>query len=242
MEAYEYLAKVYDKLMYDVDYSKWAAYIAGFLNERGLKNIFEAACGTGKMTMELYRLGFDIAASDISPEMLRVASDNSRKKGCGIRFILQDMRHIETGNKADAVISVCDGPNYLDDNGFHRFACSSFKALKDNGALLFDISSAGKLRGMDGQVYFDDREDASYIWQNTYDKSRNGILMDITLFVRRGDMYERFSERHTQYARDAETLRNILLSAGYKDIEIYECFTRNKPDEHSQRLQFVCYK
>lgn len=242
MEAYEYLARVYDKLMYDVDYSGWAEYIAGFLNVRGLKSIFETACGTGKITMELYRLGFDITASDVSSEMLGAASDNSRKMGCGIKFILQDMRNIEIGNKVDAIVSACDGPNYLDKDDFYKFASSAYVALKHNGVLLFDISSAGKLKNMDGQSYFDDQEDASYIWQNSYDKNRDSISMDITLFVRRGSMYERFSEQHTQYVHDSGVLRTILSSVGYKEIEIYECFTKQKPDERSQRIQFICSK
>jgi SAM-dependent methyltransferase len=242
MKSYGYLFEVYDKLMYDVDYCSWAAYISGFLRKRGVNSIFEAACGTGKMTFELYRLGFNIAASDISPEMLETASGNSRKQGYGIRFILQDMRNIEVGNKVDAVISACDGPNYIDIDGFHEFALSAYEALNDKGALLFDISSAAKLKSMDGQVYFDDTEDASYIWQNTYDKNRNILLMDITLFVRRGRLFERFTERHTQFAHDAGVLRRDLLSIGYKEVDVYECFTEKKPDGCSQRVQFVCSK
>lgn len=240
MEAYEYLSEVYDKLMYDVDYPKWAEYIASFLKDRGIKSVFETACGTGKITTELYRLGFDITASDISPKMLSVASDNSRAKGCDIKYILQDMQRIEVGSKADAVISACDGPNYLDAGGFFNFARSAYEALNDGGMLLFDISSANKIKSMDGEVYFDDRDDASYIWQNTYDKETNSIFMDITLFVRRGRLYERFSERHRQYAHDLETLRSILISAGYKSIEIYECFKKDEPDGRAQRIQFVC--
>lgn len=228
--------------MYDVDYSSWAEYIEGLLKERSLESIFEAACGTGKMTMELYRLGFHITASDISPGMLKAAQDNSRKKGLNINYILQDMRNIEVGNKVDAIISACDGPNYLDIDGFHKFANSAYKALKDNGALLFDISSANKLKAMDAQVYFDDQKDASYIWQNTYDKTGDSIVMDVTLFVRRGNLYERFTERHTQYVHSAEVLKRVLLSAGYKDIAIYECFTKKEIDERSQRIQFVCSK
>ncbi len=242
VEAYEYLSEVYDKLMYDVSYPKWADYIAGFLSEKKAKKVLETACGTGKIAIELYRLGFDMTASDISPEMLRVASESSRKKGCDIRFILQDMRHIEVGHKIDAIISVCDGPNYLDTGGFCKFAGTAYEALNDNGVLIFDISSANKLKSMDGQVYYDDQEDASYIWHNAYDVSSGSLVMDITLFVRRGRLYERFFERHTQYAHEAETLTKILLSAGYKKIEIFDCFTKDEPEGRCQRAQFVCSK
>lgn len=242
MEAYEYLAQVYDKLMYDVDYSNWALYVAGFLKKINAKNVFEAACGTGKIALELYRLGFDITASDISPQMLKAASDSARKNGYDIRFILQDMRRIEVGKKADAVISSCDGPNYLDNDGFYAFVRSAYVALKEKGILMFDISSANKLNGMDGQVYFDDQKDASYIWQNTYDKNRSRLVMDITLFVSQGRLYERFEEQHIQYAHDEKVIKNLLHSAGFKNVDVLECFTDHEPNEHSQRLQFVCYK
>lgn len=242
MQAYEYLSQVYNELMSDVDYGKWTSYLDGFLKRYSVKSIFETGCGTGAVTCALYKLGYDITASDISPEMLKTASENARKRGCDITFVLQDMRSIEVGNKVDAVISACDGPNYLDPPGLKSFAQSAFGALNERGVVLFDISSGYKLRRMDGEVYFDDGDDASCIWQNTYDISSGSLLMDLTLFIRRGELFERFSEQHTQYAYDADFVKQIFLSAGFEDVLSFECFTDNAPNEKTDRIQFLCCK
>jgi SAM-dependent methyltransferase len=242
VEAYEYLSQVYNELMSDVDYDAWIKYIDGILKRYGVRSIFEAGCGTGIITGGLYRLGYDLTASDISPGMLKAASENARKNGHDITFVLQDMRHIEVGNKVDAVISACDGPNYLDAGGLAMFAASAYGALSEKGVLLFDISSKAKLRRMDGEVFFDDGDDASCIWQNTYDINGNSLEMDVTLFVRRGSLFERFTEVHTQYAYDPDFVKRVFTEAGFCDVCAFDCFTDNALGKDTDRIQFVCCK
>ncbi|MGE5493767.1 MAG: class I SAM-dependent DNA methyltransferase [Burkholderiales bacterium] len=242
MEAYGYLSEVYNELMADVDYEMWAGYLDGILKRHGVKTVFETGCGTGNITRELYRLGYDITASDISEAMINVAAVQARKLGYDIKFILQDMRNIEVGNKPDAILSVCDGPNYLDEAGLKSFAACAFNALKSNGVLVFDISSKSKLKRMDGEVYFDDGDDTTCIWQNIYDGKSNSLCIDVTLFVRRGRLFERFSERHIQYAYDPGFVEKVFLSAGFASVSIFDCFTEDKPNDNSERIQFVCRK
>lgn len=240
MEAYEYLSQVYDELMYDVDYAKWADYIASLLKQNGARSAYEAACGTGQISRRLCRMGYDLTAADISPEMLKIAVKNARKDGLEIKFVMQDMRAIEVGNKVGAVISVCDGANYIDSAGIEKFIKSAHGALCENGILLFDLSSKQKLSGMDGEVFFDDGDDASCIWQNTYDTKRNALVMDVTLFVRRGSLFERFTEKHMQYAHDPDDIIKAALSAGYKSAKAVECFTGLPLKGDEQRIQFIC--
>ncbi len=240
MGAYDYLSRAYGKLMSDVDYKSWAGYIDSFLKDKGEHRIYETACGTGLITFELYRMGYEITAADISGGMLNEAVDIARKKGYQISFVKQDMKNIETGRKFDAVISACDGPNCIDIEGISRFAASSYNSVKRGGLLLFDISTGYKLRSMDGQIYYDDREDLSCIWKCEFDENLNALHMDVTLFIRNGSVFERYSEKHTQYVHEEEQVRSILLSTGFSSIEVYECFTSNSPKENSQRVQFVC--
>ena len=243
MEAYTYLAQVYNELMFDVNYSEWASYLDTFLKQRRVSTILEVACGTGNMTGELYRLGYNIVGSDISPDMLRIANELARREGRDLTFVLQDMRCIEVGNKVDAVVCVCDGPNYIDLEGIGKFASSSYNALNKNGVLLFDISTRYKLEEvMDGQVFFDDGDDAACIWQNTYDQNNNTLLMDVTLFIRRGELFERLVEQHTQYAHDIDEVKEMVQRAGYQSVKAVECFINSTPQTCTQRVQFICSK
>jgi ubiquinone/menaquinone biosynthesis C-methylase UbiE len=240
VEAYQYLADIYDLMMDDVDYRKWAAYLHDFLQRCGARRVFEAACGTGEITKRLYDYGYDIVASDASEAMLRVAAEKARKRGDEIRYVLQDLRHIETTRPADAIVCACDGLNYVNMEGAAMFAGGAYAALKPGGMLLFDISTLCKLRGMDGQVYFDDADNAACIWKNCFDDGSGTLKMDVTLFIRRGELFERFSERHVQYAYDIETLCGVMRNAGFAKVNAFEAFAENAVTAQSQRAQFVC--
>ncbi len=241
MEAYRYLSGIYDMMMEDVDYDAWTAYLDGMLRRAGAKRIFEAACGTGAISRRLFTLGYDVVASDISGAMLRIAAEEARREGCGARFVRQDMRHIEVARPMDAVVCACDGVNYVDTDGVRSFAAGAFAALRPGGLLLFDVSTRHKLRDiMDGQVYFDDADDAACIWQNRYDEDRSALTMDVTLFIRNGEWFERSRERHVQYAHDTDVLLGIMREAGFSRAEAYEAFTEHAPSEDAQRVQFLC--
>lgn len=241
MEAYSGLAKAYNELMADVDYGAWAAYIHSLIGKSGAR-IYETACGTGSVTMRLYDLGHEIVASDISDGMLRVAADLARRSGRGITFVRQDMRVLEAGRKADAVVCACDGVNYVDAEGLSRFARSAFNALRDGGLLLFDVSTAEKLESMDGQVYFDDSDDVSCVWHCAFDARSRTLNMDVTVFARRGDLFERFCETHVQHAHGLEDVRRAVAQAGFGAVDVYEFPTRDACRAGAQRAQFVCRK
>lgn len=241
MEAYSHLASVYDRLMDDVDYQMWAANIHELIGRKNAR-VFEAACGTGNITQRLCGYGHTVTAADSSAAMLEIASQKAREAGCAVTFVRQDMRDIAVGNKVDAVVCACDGPNYIDENGLCRFSQSAFVALKPGGVLLFDVSTREKLSAMDGQVYFDDGDDLTCVWQNSYDAHAHTLKMDVVLFVREAEHYRKLNETHVQYAHDAEAIKRILCETGFGDICVYDGFTRSECTASSQRAQFVCRK
>ena len=241
LDAYRYLAQRYNKLMADVDYDTWASYINSLLGGKEMR-LFEAGCGTGSMTGRLYDLGHDIVASDISEEMLAIAISDARRHGRDIVFVRQDMRGISAGNRFDAVISACDGPNYLDSEGLDAFFNAAFRMLKPGGRLMFDISSAAKLRAMDDEVYYDDGEETTCIWYNRFNEKTRTLAMEVTLFVREGRLYKKMSEQHIQHAHEAADTERLLRCAGFGKIDIYEAFTMEPVKDDSSRIQFVGYK
>lgn len=243
MEAYRYLAKVYDYFMHDVDYKAWAEYLHDFLRQYNVKKILEVSCGTGSITRHLYNFGYEIIASDISTEMLKMAKQSAKEYANDIQFIRQDMRNIEVGNRVDAIVCACDGVNYINADGLSQFAVSAFHGLKDGGVLLFDISSRYKLKDiMDEQVFFDDAEESACIWQNTFDDEHNALLLDITLFIKRGKLFERYSEQHIQYVHDVKKIKDIILEAGFSNVDTYKCFTKENVCTEDERIQFICNK
>ncbi len=247
MESYERFAHIYDALMNDVDYDKWAEYVISFLVKNyGDKkiNILECACGTGAVTIRMAKRGYNIIGSDLSEDMLEVASEKARRNRLNIHFIRQDMTCISLHKRVDAVISCCDGVNYLTSREkLLKFFSSAYDALKDNGLLLFDISSRYKLSTiLANNTFGENQEDNAYIWKNIYDETNKLIEMNLTFFSRKGELFERFSETHIQRAHSVREISGALNDAGFELVGVYNAFTLDEADDKSERIQFVAKK
>ena len=242
-EAYSVFAAGYDKMMSDVDYDSWAEYIDGLLREAGAKRILECGCGTGSLTVRLGRMGYDITGSDISDDMLMIARRKALDAGLRfLPFVRQDMRQLAVHQPADAVFSACDGVNYLLE-GAEAFFNAAYRNLKKDGLLLFDVSSFHKISTVLGDNTFAATgEDWAYICENQYHPRLNRVDMLLTGFLRQGALYTRFDERHVQRAYTETELRSALENCGFRDIRVYEAFTRKAPSPSSDRLQFAARK
>ncbi len=242
---YGRFAQYYDEMMHDVDRESWVAYLDGFLKEAGAHDVMDCACGTGAMTIALHKKGYHVIGNDASPDMLMEARNNAFKAGSKeIIFICEDMRKLKLHKQIDALISVCDGVNYLttleDADSFFRHA---YDCLKPNGILLFDISSNYKIRSILGNNTFTEETDSyAYIWKNAYDPQSKLCEMDLTCFVKDGEHYDRFSETHIQRAHSVAELTNLLEAAGFVDICALHAFTREPAHGNSERIQFVARK
>lgn len=247
MNAYEQFGTCYDRMMHDVDYSKWAAYLDRLMTRYAdgkVRTVLDAACGTGTVTLLLAGLGYDMIALDRSVSMLDAASAKARAAGLTIPFLQQDLCNIRLHHPVDAIVSVCDGVNYLlDGHALTAFLQSAHAALNPDGLLLFDVSSAYKLQHLIGDGTFTELTDAyGYIWQNAFDGKRRLAQMQLTCFVKNGARYDRFDETHVQRAYSAQELTNACAGAGFYVLGCYDAFSDQPPRRTSERLQFVCQR
>ncbi|MBQ3552826.1 MAG: class I SAM-dependent methyltransferase [Clostridia bacterium] len=243
MDSYNQFADIYDTLMGDVDYDAWFSYIRSLMGVR--KSILECACGTGQMTLRLAKHYSDIVGCDISTKMLDVASRNLRNSGLRATLMNIDMRALDVfKERFDAVVAVCDAVNYLTcKNDVKRFFKAAYKALKSGGAIMFDVSSLYKLKEVIGNNTFaEDEGDCAYIWKNDWDDIKRLQTMDLTFFKRVGEQFECFRELHLQRGHSKTELIDWLTECGFCDISVYEAFSKETPNDCSERLQFVAYK
>ena len=247
-QAYDEFAAYYDRLMADVDYDAWAAYLAGLLREGGVQPeqaVLDCACGTGEITLRLHKAGYRMTGADVSEPMLAQAQQKSRKAGATIPFVRQAMQELCVHKPVSAITCACDGVNYLlTQKDVSRFFSGANCALKDGGLLLFDISSAYKLEKiLGGQTFGEDEPTCTYLWQNCFDEQSRLLEMRLAFFTPDGKgAYKRFDERHIQRAHKKEELTALLEQSGFTVEGVYEAFTRNPASEQSERIQFVARK
>ena len=223
---YQDFAEIYDRLMDNVKYDSWADYYVRLLSIYGVREgkICECACGTGSLTIPLYRAGFQMTGVDLSREMLWQAAQKARKQGIAIPFVQQDMKALNLHRPMDAVIATCDGVNYLTtEEDLQSFLRAAWRAIRPGGALIFDVSTPHKLRDqLCAGLICEDLEDITYFWQNRWNSRNATVDMMLCFFIREKDgRYRRMEEEQRQKAWEMQELKNLLLRTGYRGVCIY---------------------
>lgn len=246
-EAYSTLAQFYDLCM-EVDYQEWVRYLlALMLRHRHLpKNILDAGCGTGNITVPLAKRGYDLTGVDLSAEMIGVAKAKATAEGLQIPFFVQKLQELQLPpNKFDTVISACDVMNYITTQAdLERSFLSVQRLLPKGGLWLFDLNSAQKLQETYGdQSYADLRSDFGYFWDNSYDWEQGICTMELTFFVRTKEgLYQRVTEQHRQKLWMPEEIKELSAKLGFSLLACYDFLSTDPCGPRTDRWQFVLQK
>ena len=88
----------------------------------------------------------------------------------------------------------------------------------------------------------ENREEASFIWDNYYDPEEEINEYELAIFIPEGedsDLYRKFEEVHYQRAYDLATIRRLLEEAGMEFVTAYDAFTKDAPRPESERIYVV---
>lgn len=243
---YNNLAYIYDKLMYDVDYSKWADYIEDIFKRNGIKPsmILDLGCGTGNFCIEMAKRGYEMIGVDLSPDMLSCARDKSEKEGLDILYLNQDMTCFELYGTVDVVVCLMDSVNYITSK---RAVKRMFKLVKNylnpDGLFIFDINTPYKFEKIYGEnIFYDISEDISYIWVNLYDKKRKTCEFDLTFFVRHQDTFSKHEEFHVERSYSVEEIKGMIDCSYMSLLKIYNELSFSNVTKKSKRIFFISRK
>ena len=244
MEIYTGFSMVYDQLMDNVSYEDWCVYLTGLLRDYGCREglVLELGCGTGALTRLLAQAGYDMIGLDSSPDMLSIARERQAEEGTEILYLQQDMREFELYGTVAAVVSLCDSMNYITE---YKELVQVFRLVNNyldpGGYFIFDLNTPYKYRELlADNTFAENREDCSFIWENTYDDETELNEYALTLFVRGEDgRYERFEEFHYQKAYAIETVEKAAAEAGMEFIAVYDAFTREEPSDTGERVYVI---
>lgn len=247
MSAYESFARVYDMFMDNIPYEEWSEYLAGLLREYGIEDglVLELGCGTGNVTRLLAAGGYDMIGLDNAPDMLEIAMEKKAEENQDILYLLQDMREFELYGTVRAVVSICDSMNYITDS---EELLQVFRLVNNyldpGGIFIFDLNTPYKYRELLGeQTIAEDREDASFIWDNYFDEEEEINEYDLSLFIPEehdGEiLYRKYEETHFQKAYAPAKIRCLLEEAGLEYITAYDAFTHEPVREDSERIYII---
>ena len=247
MRSYDFLAGCYDELTTDVGYSAWADYIQAHFEKKGLpgRTVLDLACGTGSLTWELARRGYEMIGVDISPEMLAEAAAKEGETEVAPIFLCQSMDKLDLYGTIDACVCCLDSVNYVTDPKKLRKAFERvYLFLMPGGLFLFDINTPSKLQGLDGQVFLDETEDAYCVWRAEYSRRSKicSYFMDIFRLDEESGLWERGEELHRERAYEPEELADWLRQAGFREVRLYGNLKMRAPKEGEDRIFLVARK
>ncbi|WP_226583199.1 class I SAM-dependent DNA methyltransferase [Halobacillus litoralis] len=241
--SYGDMALVYDRLMEDAPYDQWVDFTKRRISEhpKTIHTILDVGCGTGEITHRLHQNGFSMTGVDLSSDMLTIAQQKNPRSS--INWLHQNMTELDIVEPFDCVISYCDVFNYLDEEAkvkqaFERIAAS----LKPGGLFLFDVHSLDHIQNdLIGATFAEVRDDISYVWFCDPGEEENSIVHDLTFFVERDALYQRFDEVHHQRGYPVNDLKNWLKASGFTLEGPYADFI-DTVQADGDRLFFVCQK
>lgn len=267
-EAYTDFAEVYDELMDDTPYEKWCDTLVGFIEEYGISEpvrpareeplteeeqllasernlVLDLGCGTGTLTELLYRRGYDMIGVDNSEAMLQIAARKRAESGSEILYLLQDMRELDLYSTVGTVVSVCDSLNYIlgEPELLEVFRLVE-NFLYPGGLFVFDFNTVYKYSEVIGDTTIaENREDCSFIWENTYDPESGLNEYDVTVFVREQDeRFRRFTETHLQRGYTPEQMRRLVEEAGLQVQRLVDADTLTDVTPESERVYVIARK
>ncbi len=245
---YDLLAPFYDEVNSDIDYSSWADFIENIIQREYREGkpdlILDLGSGTGKMTLELARRGYDMTGVDCSPEMLDIARAAAERAGFGdkILWLCQDMREFELYGTVDVTVSCLDCINHLTDTkSLDKCFYLVHNYLIPNGLFIFDINGKHKFETVySDNSYVMEQSENLCIWQNYYNRKSRLCDFYITLFQEDGDgRYVRYDDAQRERMYTLRTIRKHLSDNKFEFIGAYRNFLFEDATDEDDRIYVV---
>lgn len=230
---YDLIAPFYDRVnqavnpsdfvnFYEQNFTKWL--------KKKPELVLDLACGTGRITRELARRGYDMTGVDGSVEMLGRARDMAEKEGFAdeILWLLQDMTDFELYGTVDAVVSSMDSINHLWEEGeAERTFALVHNYLNPDGLFLFDVNGKHKFETVYAENTYVMEEGRYFcVWENRYRPRLRLCDFYITLFERQKDgRYLRHDDVQRERMFPLAVLRRMLEKSGFEFLGAYSDFS-----------------
>ncbi len=241
--SYTSFSGVYDELTLNVDYKLRAEFIADILKDNKIDEglLLDLACGTGSLSVELSKMGFEVIGTDASEDMLMEAQNKAYEQEQNIMFLCQKMEETDLYGTVRAIVCSLDSINHLPDIDALNKTFSRLKNFIDNGGIMiFDVNTLYKHREVLGNnTFVYDEKNVYCVWQNHLLKDNKTVNINLDFFVKDGAKYQRFTENFNEIAFTEEEIENAFSRNGFKLVCKYDDMKKAQPYEKSERVYFV---
>ena len=241
--SYTSFASVYDDLTLNVDYKKRAEYVAGILRDFDINDglLLDLACGTGSLSVEFSKMGYEVIATDASADMLMEAQNKAYEEEQSIMFLCQKMQETDLYGTVRAIVCSLDSINHL--SGVEELR-QTFSVLKnfidDGGIMVFDVNTLYKhQKVLANNTFIYDEKNVYCVWQNRLLNDNRTVNINLDFFVKDGDVYQRFNENFCEIAFTDDEITSATEENGFKVVKRYRDLSCGAPKEDTERVYYV---
>ncbi len=230
-------SKYYHILYQNRDYSEAEFFIdnlTSYLKPEKDVKILDLACGKGRHSMFLNKLGYEVTGVDLSPQSIEFAS---RKQNDRLRFFTHDMRDVEPHGPYDCIFNLFTSFGYFEDDLEDLKVLESVeKALEPGGTLVLDFLNPQKVianlvaeetKELDGVTFFIKR------------KVENGFIVKTIQFDAEGESHE-FQERVK--VLNADSFRELFSKTNMEIVTVFGEYDLSDFDPIKSNRQVILAK
>ncbi len=242
---YDLIAPFYDEVNADINYSEWADFFEKIIKkeyEIRPELVLDLACGTGRMTLELAKRGYDMTGIDYSPEMLDIARNVAEKAGHDVLWLCQDISEFELYGTVDFAVCCLDSINHLTDpESLEKCLSLVHNYLIADGVFVFDINARAKFESTYAQnSYVMENDGSMCVWQNDYDESTRICDFYITLFKEeKSGKYTRYDEVQSERMYTLDEIKKLLKKTDMELLGAYSDFDFTEATDDCERIYIV---
>jgi SAM-dependent methyltransferase len=250
MPIYDRFAPIYQRGPY-VRFSQNLAesVLPEYLESLGFQplDILDVACGEGSFAVAMAKLGFRVTGIDQSQRMIDLAGDRAAQAGVEVYFSVEDMRDLPFNQEFDLVTCFFDSLNYLlTIRDLQDAFQGAFNALKPGGLFIFDINTVYGLAvdWMRERTYIqNEADDFIEVHRHEFDYENLVATVEITIFQRLGDLWERIHETHRERGYPIADLQFLLNETGFEIVDQFGNLSkRTEIQTTSPRAWFIAKK
>jgi len=229
-ELFTDFAESYEKEPYTQGTEGEVKFILNEINHNKDKKILDIGCGTGRHSIELLKLGYDVTGIDLSESQLKKAREKADAAGIKSNFIKMDARNISFKSSFDLAIMICEGGFSLMETDEMNFSIlkNAFKALNKEGKFIFTTLSAFYPLFHNVKDFYNNQQGDDAILDDIFNilTFRSSTIIN----VRDDNGVEKEIHCTERYYIPSE-IDWLLKSIGFKKVDIFGCklgaFSRN---------------
>lgn len=199
---------------------------------RKIKSVLDIACGVGRHSVELAKLGYEVAGLDFSPSQIKQAKEKAKENKVKVNFYIKNANTFNLKQRFDAAIcmwsTISEEPML-----YEKVIANAYRTLNKNGIFVVDIKNwkvVDRKKGVREEVY---KRNRLVLKRKMWDIFTENYRIRQAILEYNGKKYDEICLTRLLSPKE---LIGEMKKAGFKGFEVWGDYTTKKVDNPKRFL------